>query len=112
MSDFENTNIFSLLSSERSRKLLTIVIENLNLTSIEIHNIYVNKYEHTNRETTYRELEKLQNGGILIKKYDQIKKKIYYENNLDILKLDIYENRLKFVVNLLSHPLSKDQHNY
>ncbi len=96
MSDFQKTTIFSILSSERSRKLFEIIIESGLLTSIEIHNKYIGLYGQTNRETTYRELEKLQNGGILNKKYDQIKKKLMYENNMRSLNLTIREGKLDF----------------
>jgi len=83
------------LSSETRLKILGL-FNNKSHSAIEIFRKYNGNYSDSKqRETIYRELEKLVDAGILEKDYISKNKKIIYRNRLSKISIDCRELEIK-----------------
>lgn len=82
--------------SSRTRVELLELVGDQALTSAEIHRKYEKKKkEPTNRETVYRNLEKLVEAGLLSKGYDQEEKELVYRRYFSVIRIDLAKMELE-----------------
>lgn len=83
----EVKNIFKALANESRIKSLDIISNYEKITLKEFHKKANKMNIYENIETTYRNLEKLVEGDLLIKRYDSDLKKLVYKINEENLEI-------------------------
>ena len=90
--------IGKMLSNSNRIKIIKIVGENRTTTAFDCYNTFRGKYDSKiRRETIYRELERLHESDILIKKYDLNDKKLIYSLKFKKFSLNFINMKIKFL---------------
>ncbi|MDP2788569.1 MAG: transcriptional repressor [bacterium] len=93
--DLDLKNVSRALSSDTRLNILKILVNN-DLSSIEVYNKYVEKFDgKKHRETIYRALETLLSAGILEKKYSNERKNVVYSIKYNQFIIELINQKVK-----------------
>ena len=85
-----------MIGSEKRVLILRIIGEQSTITASRCYQVFRIKHDpKIRREVIYRELECLRKGGILIKCYDEVQKKLCYSLKIKKISLDLCLMKIK-----------------